>query len=67
MTKQEAWERFQEEVLPIIERTEQRQSGRKDRPLRAEEWNNFTDSLCKDGQITLKQYESWTHPRGLGS
>lgn len=24
--------------------------------------NNFTDSLCKDGEITLTQYESWIHP-----
>jgi hypothetical protein len=28
----------------------------------AEAWNCYTDSLCKDGQITLRQYESWTNP-----
>ena len=27
-----------------------------------ENWNNFTDYLCKNGNITLKQYESWTNP-----
>ena len=24
-----------------------------------EAFNNYTDSLCKEGKITLKQYESW--------
>lgn len=27
-----------------------------------ESWNNFTDMLCKDGEISLKQYESWDNP-----
>jgi hypothetical protein len=27
-----------------------------------ESWNNFTDSLCKDGMITEHQYNTWTHP-----
>ena len=27
-----------------------------------EEWNNFTDALCKEGYITEKQYETWTNP-----
>ena len=26
------------------------------------EWNNFTDALCKEGVITLKQYERWENP-----
>lgn len=26
-----------------------------------ENWNNFTDRLCKDGEITLKQYENWNN------
>lgn len=25
-------------------------------------WNDWTDSLCKEGNITAKQYDSWTHP-----
>ena len=25
-------------------------------------WNDWTDSLCKSGQITLRQYETWTNP-----
>ena len=27
-----------------------------------EKFHNFTDSLCKDGNITLKQYENWSNP-----
>ena len=27
-----------------------------------EAFNNYTDSLCKEGKITLKQYESWGNP-----
>lgn len=27
-----------------------------------EAWNNYTDSLCKDGLITERQYETWTNP-----
>jgi len=27
-----------------------------------EAFHNFTDSLCKDGEITLKQYENWSNP-----
>lgn len=33
-----------------------------DESMRNEAWNNFTDSLCKDGHITLKQYNSWISP-----
>ena len=25
-------------------------------------WNDYTDLLCKNGQITLKQYEKWGQP-----
>lgn len=25
-------------------------------------FNDYTDSLCKEGDITLKQYESWSNP-----
>lgn len=27
-----------------------------------EYWNNYTDSLCKDGMITDSQYDNWTNP-----
>ena len=25
-------------------------------------FSDFTDMLCKNGDITLKQYESWSNP-----
>lgn len=34
----------------------------KDRTALREAWNNYTDSLCKDGMITERQYETWTNP-----
>jgi hypothetical protein len=33
-----------------------------DRVSMREAWGIYTDLLCKDGYITLKQYESWTNP-----
>jgi hypothetical protein len=33
-----------------------------DLPAQREAWNNYTDRLCKNGDITLRQYENWTHP-----
>lgn len=61
MTKKQAVEFFREEILPVIKENYE-QDGITDKPARREAWNNFTDSLCKDGQITLKQYETWDNP-----
>ena len=36
--------------------------GHRDGPARRETWNNWTDSLCKDGQISDWQYMKWSHP-----
>ena len=27
-----------------------------------EYWNNYTDDLCKNGDITDSQYDRWTNP-----
>jgi len=27
-----------------------------------EAWNNLTDSLCKERQLTERQYNTWTNP-----
>ena len=40
-----------------------RQCQKTDKPQLREAWNNFTDGLCKSGQITMRQYETWTHPK----
>ena len=35
---------------------------RGDATAKREDWNNYTDALCKEGLITLEQYESWGQP-----
>ena len=35
---------------------------RGDAIAKREDWNNYTDALCKEGLITLKQYENWGQP-----
>ena len=36
--------------------------SRTDSIAKREMWNNYTDALCKDGVITLNQYENWGQP-----
>lgn len=55
MTKIQAEEIFKADYLPNI--------SKNDKPAKRQAWNNFTDYLCKDGQITSKQYETWVNPR----
>ena len=35
---------------------------RGDKVAMRESWNNFTDGLCKDGEITESQYNNWSNP-----
>ena len=35
---------------------------RGDATAKREDWNNYTDALCKEGLITLHQYETWDQP-----
>lgn len=58
MTKREAFTEFTEMCPPESFRSR----GYVDKPMRAEAWNNYTDALCKEGRITMRQYETWTHP-----
>ncbi|KKN58900.1 hypothetical protein LCGC14_0547020 [marine sediment metagenome] len=67
MTKKEAEHEFKARHRRVINLHELNQAdGRwpvpKDKPMRSEAWNDFTDALCKEGRITMKQYETWTHP-----
>ena len=50
--------------MPVILQEERKhgRSGSPDLPLRREEWSNYTDALCKDGQISDWQYENWSQP-----
>lgn len=58
MNKQQAIADFKENVLPhVIERF-----GKDDKPAISEAWNDYTDMLCKDRQITQKQYSNWSNP-----
>jgi len=61
ITRDEAIERFHADVLPhCSDRFEQ--DGEPDYPARCESWNNWTDMLCKAGEISDWQYENWSHP-----
>ncbi len=55
MTKKEAEQIFKDNYWHSIPKN--------DKPAVRQAWNDFTDSLCKDGQITRHQYESWLFPR----
>lgn len=57
MTKATALKIFREMVREVYDREQ-----RKDVPMLREAWNNYTDSLCKDGRITPRQYDTWTNP-----
>ena len=58
MTKQQALEYFKENILPAVIK----KYGKNDETAIREEWNVYTDTLCKNREITLKQYESWDNP-----
>jgi hypothetical protein len=61
ITRDEAIVRFEAEVLPyVIEAYEQ--DGERDIPARSEAFNNWTDDLCKNNEISEWQYNNWTHP-----
>jgi hypothetical protein len=61
MTFAQACETFTTEILPMVQEMYE-QDGVPDIPARCEEWNNWTDALCKGGEISDWQYENWGHP-----
>ena len=58
-TKAQALEQFRYNWKVI---TKQHPRLKNDSVWKREEWSYFTDSLCKEGYITLKQYETWSNP-----
>ena len=58
MTKHEALKLFKEEVLPSIIK----QYGNNDKHAKIQGWNDWTDFLCKNYQITSSQYSCWVNP-----
>ena len=65
LLREDAVTQFNENILPlVIEQFEQ--DGQFDECARSEAWNDWTDSLCKNGIISDWQYENWTHPATCG-
>jgi hypothetical protein len=58
MNKQEAVRDFKKYILPAVVA----RYGRNDKPAIHEAWNDYTDSLQKDGLITASQYHNWVGP-----
>ena len=54
MTKAQALQDFRYFIKPFIKKG--------DTIAVREAWNNWTDALCKEGAITLNQYENWGQP-----
>jgi len=62
MTREQAIKQWKDQCVQQIKDWYE-QDGIPDYPARCESWNEFTDELCKDGYITLKQYSTWAAPR----
>ena len=65
LTREQAIQQFEAFVLPTVKAIHE-QDGQLDEPARSEAWNDWTDSLCKDGIISDWQYANWTHPDCCG-
>ena len=63
ITRKQACDIFQQEYLPHVPRHPD--DGSIDMIAAWETWSNWTDSLCKDGQISDWQYANWSHPSYL--
>lgn len=59
VNKSQALASFKAEILPAIV---EREYNGPDRVARREAWANYTDSLYKDGEITERQYNTWSNP-----
>jgi len=59
MTKAQALSEFRYSWKAIVD-AYPRLKG--DTVWKREEWNNFTDALCKGGEITENQYNNWSNP-----
>ncbi|MCK4462881.1 MAG: hypothetical protein KAU58_01060 [Candidatus Omnitrophica bacterium] len=58
MTEQEAVARFKKDVYPLIVKY----YGEDDVIAMREAFNNYTDMMCKNGEITLEMYETMDNP-----
>ena len=66
ITRDEAIQRFEDYILPVLIRQETEYQGGSwkhvDEPLRSETWSNFVDMLCKSNEISDWQQYNWSHP-----
>ena len=62
MTWEQAVAEFNDYYMPVVREQETRYNCHPDLPLRRETWNNWTDALCKNEQISDWQYENWSQP-----
>jgi len=62
MLWEDAVKYFNKHILAYVAQ-EYEQDGVPDYVARSEEWNNWTDSLCKTRRISDWQYENWSHPQ----
>ena len=65
MTWEQACRQFEDWHMPVIKRAFE-QDGVPDWPARSEAWNNWTDHLCKNKEISDWQNENWSHPACCG-
>ena len=61
ITKADAVRSFKTYILPLI-KLRYEADGVRDLPARREAWNDYTDDLCKSGQISERQYNNWSQP-----
>ena len=59
LTKKQALETFRADILPEVVA---RYGLFDDKPAISEAWNDYTDGLCRDGKISIKQYDRWGNP-----
>lgn len=59
MTKKQAEQQFKELFKEVLQSN--------DKPLKRMTWNDFIDSLNKNGQITDKQATTWTQPKFINN
>jgi len=66
ITRDEAIEMWRNYEFQFV-RHQYERDGVPDYPARSESFGNFTDMLCKNGDISDWQYNNWSHPEECGS
>lgn len=59
MTKSEAVSEFRQTWYAAVQGNPRLKT---DRVAHNEMWGNMIDSMCKSGEITVRQYENWDNP-----